>query len=381
MLGDPASDQEADLSLCSYRAFWRTLRRGPIGFADAYVDGEIESDDLVSLFRFFVDNRMRLHRAGRGRFQVHAEDRSFHRTRANTREGSRANIAAHYDLGNDFYRLWLDPSLTYSSGLYTSPDQTLEDAQSAKYETVLTALDLATGQHVLEIGCGWGAFACRAAERGAHVTGLTLSREQQSAAREVASARGLDGRINLRLEDYRDVDGVYDRIVSIEMIEAVGEENWPRYFATLRDRLAPGGTIVLQAITIDEALFDNYRSRADFIQRYIFPGGLLPTHSRIVQHARAAGLDVERLHAFGPSYARTLVAWRQRFQANWPAIRALGFDERFRRMWNYYLDYCQAGFEHGTVDVGIYRLRPIGASTKPASNTPGANREATWPTI
>ena len=358
--GARASDRVAALSLNAYTAFWRSLRRGSIGFAESYLCGELDSDDLVALFHFYIDNRMPLHRASCGWFRVHDQDRAFHYGRANTREGSRANIAAHYGLGNDFYRLWLDSSLTYSSALYAGADLSLEAAQQAKYDFIFDALDLTAGHRLLEIGCGWGAFACQAAVRGAWVTGLTVSREQLTTAQDVVRARGLETHVDLRLEDYRDAAGIYDRIVSIEMIEAVGEENWCRYFSTLRDRLAPGGMVVLQAITIEEALFDTYRSKADFIQRYIFPGGALPTRSLIAQHARAAGFDVEPLQAHGLSYARTLAEWRRRFHMNSPAIRALGFDDRFRRMWDYYLAYCQAGFERGTVDVGIYRLRPSG---------------------
>ena len=355
-----ASDRVAHLLLNSYAVFWRSLRRGSIGFAESYLAGEIDSDDLVALFRFYIDNRMPLRRAGWGWFRVRGQDRAFHHTRANTRNGSRANIAAHYSLGNDFYRLWLDTSLTYSSALYTSPDLSLEAAQQAKHDFILNALDLTTDHRLLEIGCGWGAFACQAATRGARVACLTLCREQLVAAHNMLRAQGLETRADLRLEDYRDVAGIYDRIVSIEMIEAVGEENWSLYFSTLRDRLAPDGIVILQAITIDEALFDTYRRKADFIQRHIFPGGMLPTRSLIIQHARASGFDVELLKTPCLSYTRTIAEWRRRFRMNWPAIRALGFDERFRRTWDYYLAYCQAGFERGTVDVGIYRLRPIG---------------------
>jgi cyclopropane-fatty-acyl-phospholipid synthase len=352
-----ASDSVTPLLLNTYAAFWRSLRRGSIGFAESYLAGEIDSDDLVALFRFFIDNRMRIKRFACGSFRVHGRDRAFHHGRANTRDGSRANVSAHYGLGNEFYRLWLDSSLTYSSALYKGPDLSLEAAQQAKYAFIFDAIDLTSDHHLLEIGCGWGAFARQAATRGARVTGLTLSREQLTAARDMMRAQGLEMRVDLRLEDYRDAAGIYDRIVSIEMIEAVGEENWSRYFSTLRDRLAPGGIVVLQAITIEERLFDSYRSKVDFIQRYIFPGGMLPTRPLITQYARAAGFDVELLQAHGLSYARTLAEWRRRFHMNWPSIRALGFDERFRRMWDYYLAYCQAGFEGGTVDVGIYRLR------------------------
>jgi cyclopropane-fatty-acyl-phospholipid synthase len=348
---------DAQLTLHSYDVFWRSLRSGSIGFAESVIAGHLHSDDLVALFGYFIGNRETLRGAGHGKFRVRTRERAYHQSRANTRDGSRANIAAHYDLGNAFYKLWLDSSLTYSSGLFVDPDMSLEAAQQAKYDLVLDALDLAPGHRLLEIGCGWGAFAARAVERGAEVTGLTLSREQLAEAQTLLRRLGLEAYSQIRLEDYRDTQGTYDRIASIEMIEAVGEENWPQYFQAIRDRLAPGGLAVIQAITIDERLFEGYRRKADFIQRYIFPGGMLPTRQLMQHHANAAGLEFETVHTFGASYARTLAEWRQRFHAGWPCIVALGFDERFRQMWDYYFAYCEAGFARGTVDVGIYRLR------------------------
>jgi cyclopropane-fatty-acyl-phospholipid synthase len=218
-------------------------------------------------------------------------------------------------------------------------------------------LDLQPGQRLLEIGFGWGGLVERAARQGVAVTGLTLSREQLSDARNRLAAAGLADAADLRYEDYRDTTGSYDRIASIEMIEAVGAESWPVYFATLRDRLTPGGIAVLQAITIDEAHFDAYRLRPDFIQRYIFPGGMLPTAAIIREEAARAGLSLQAGQRFGESYATTLWHWLRRFEAGWPEIAKLGFDERFRRLWTYYLTYCAAGFEAGRIDVGLYRLR------------------------
>jgi cyclopropane-fatty-acyl-phospholipid synthase len=351
----PGSD--AHLALKSYGVFRRALRGGSIGFAESWMAGEIESADLVALFAYFLDNKATLKRAGRGTFRVRSHDWTYHRSRANTRVGSRANIAAHYDLGNDFYRLWLDQTMTYSSAVFTPRGSSLEDAQEAKYEQVFAALALEPGHRLLEIGSGWGGFALRAARRGARVTGLTLSREQLAESQSLLGQNGFAGGSEIRFEDYRDVTGTFDRIASIEMIEAVGEENWPSYFAAIHDRLAPGGIAVLQAITIDEQIYPSYRAKADFIQRYIFPGGMLPTCDHMRVNAQAAGLEFEQVDRFGVSYARTLAAWRQRFNAAWPDIKALGFDERFRRMWDYYFAYCEAGFERGTVDVGIYRLR------------------------
>jgi cyclopropane-fatty-acyl-phospholipid synthase len=353
---------QAHLTLRSYRPFWQSVRRGSIGFAESAIDGDLESQDLVALFAYFIDNKAALKQAGRGKFRVRQHDNAYHRSRNNTRDGSRRNIAAHYDLGNEFYRHWLDPSLTYSSAYYATPNLSLEAAQQAKYDLVLEAADLQAGHRVLEIGCGWGSFAVRAAARGAHVTGLTLSREQLQEAQLVLARQGYSACTDIKLLDYRDATGSYDRIVSIEMFEAVGEEHWPHYFSTISDRLVPGGVAAIQAITIDERIYDTYRSKADFIQRYIFPGGMLATTQLMEQHARASGLSFETVRTFGDSYATTAAEWRRRFNAAWPSVKALGFDERFRRMWDYYLAYCEAGFERGTIDVGIYRLRKPGRS-------------------
>lgn len=357
--GRPGGAGEPVLKLRNYRVLGKALRRGAIGFAESYIDGDIECDDLTGLMRFFLQNIERFEGTGRGLFRARIADRLAHRRRRNTRRGSRRNISEHYDLGNDFYRLWLDESMNYSSGFFgAATDRSLEEAQIAKLDLALDTLGPANGADILEIGCGWGAFARHAARRhGASVTGLTLSYEQLAHARRQAARDGLGERCAFRLQDYRDAGGRFDHIVSIEMIEAVGEENWPRYFQVLRDRLKPNGSAVIQAITIDERRFERYRSKADFIQRYIFPGGMLPTPSLIGRHAADAGLVIDRVETFGPSYARTLREWRDRFETAWPRIAELGFDESFRRKWRYYLAYCEAGFLEGAIDVGIYRLR------------------------
>ena len=359
LLGGARPGADASLELRSYRVFWDAMRRGSIGFADCYMDGAVDTSDLLTLFGFFLDNRQALKSAGRGQFRVRIQDRTYHARRRNTKAGSQRNIEAHYDLGNDFYRLWLDPGMTYSSGLHETPGSTLEAAQNAKYQRIMTALDLVPGHSLLEIGCGWGTFAALAARRGALVTGLTLSRQQLGAARALLAGQGLDQLCEIRLEDYRDTTGTFDRIASIEMIEAVGAENWPAYFSTINDRLAAGGIAVLQAITIAPEVYETYRGKPDFIQRYIFPGGMLPTPDLIRAHAQATGLGYERVTTFAASYARTLSMWRTRFHAAWPRIEALGFDARFKRMWDYYLAYCEAGFASGTIDVGIYRLTKL----------------------
>lgn len=357
--GQPGPDGEVELELRNYGLLAKALQRGTIGFAEAYMDGDIECSDLTALFRFFLRNVDKFEQAGSSLFKARTGDRIAHLFRRNTHRGSRRNIAEHYDLGNDFYRLWLDREMNYSSGSYTRGNvSSLEGAQEAKLNLIHDLLELTGEEHILEIGCGWGDFArktCRA--HNATVTGLTLSHEQLAHAREQAAIEGLGKHCDFRPQDYRDVTGDYDRIVSIEMIEAVGEENWPRYFQILHDRLKPGGIAAIQSITIDESRFEKYRRKADFVQRYIFPGGMLPTPSLIRRHAAEAGLTLDRVETFGPCYARTLQEWRSRFDAAWPEIAKLGFDEHFRRKWRYYLTYCEAGFSEGVLDVGIYRLR------------------------
>lgn len=353
------SGDHAEVHIHHLRGVLRAMRRGTLGFAEAILQGEMSSPDLEAVFRFFIDNRLRLEAAGRGAFRVRGADIAYHAGRANSRTGSRENIAEHYDLGNDFYAAWLDPGMAYSSGLYLAPDATLDDAQEAKYEAVLSALDLRRGHRVLEIGCGWGGFAEAAAARGADLTAITLSARQLAYTRQRISAMtpAPDPAPEIAFRDYRDTEGTFDRIASIEMIEAVGAEHWQTYFDTLKARLAVRGVAVIQAITIREASFAVYSARPDFIQRYVFPGGMLPTKTHLQSHAEAAGLTFETTCTFGPDYARTLRAWQSRFNDQWPQIAAMGFDERFRRLWNYYLSYCSAGFDRGVIDVGIYKFR------------------------
>lgn len=351
---------EARVGFATYGAFFKALSRGKLGFAEAYMDGSIEVADVHAFFRFVLDNEAMFTGAGKLLARASRGDRRFHRWRDNTRTGSRRNIAAHYDLGNDFYRLWLDEGMTYSSGIHASPSTPLNDAQAAKIDRIIVALDLQRDHRLLEIGCGWGSFIEAAARRGAKATGITISSEQFGWARERIERAGLAARADVRFLDYRDTTGSFDRIASIEMIEAVGEAHWPEYFSVVAERLAPGGVGVIQAITIPERFYADYRRTPDFIQRYIFPGGMLPTIEAMQRHAEGNGLAFEVVEQFGASYALTLHAWRERFHAAWPQIRTLGYDERFRRMWDYYLAYCAAGFERGVVDVGLYRVRKPG---------------------
>jgi cyclopropane-fatty-acyl-phospholipid synthase len=344
---------------------WRTLRRmmvaGALGLARAYMDDDCRSPDIRALLDFGMQNEAVLVKATPGSRHARFFERLQHLRRANTRRGSRRNISAHYDLGNAFYALWLDRDMNYSSALFTRETQTLEEAQSEKLDRVIELLDVELGQNILEIGCGWGPLAERlVSECGCRVTGLTLSSEQLAFAETRLRRQTSTHDWNLRLQDYRDVDGRYDRIVSIEMVEAVGERYWPVYFNRLRQYLAEGGAAVLQAITIAESRFANYRRRPDFIQRYIFPGGMLPTKGIVQREAERAGLRVAELESFGSSYARTLTEWRRRFLRTWPDIEQLGFDSRFKRMWDYYLSYCEVGFAAGAIDVSLFKLLPIG---------------------
>ena len=344
--GEP-NGAAADLQVRNLNAFARVLRSGDIGFAEGYLEGDWTTSHLPRLLTLLATNRSALEAPIYGSFLGRLLQRLLHATRANTRAGSRRNIAAHYDLGNEFYALWLDPGMTYSSALYANDaGRSLEDAQRAKLGRALERLALGAGGRVLEIGCGWGSFAELAAAQGLRVTGLTLSRAQLAYAR----AR-LGDRAQIALRDYRDECGRYDAVASIEMIEAVGERWWPAYFAKIAEVLPRGGRALVQAIVIDEALFARYREGSDFIRRYVFPGGMLPSPARLAAHAAHAGLAVADAFRFGTDYARTLSMWRSRFLARWPEARALGYDERFRRLWEFYLAYCEAGFTAGSTDV------------------------------
>ncbi len=347
----------ADLTINSYKVLAKSIRRGSVGFGEAYVAGDIESSDLVSLFRFFLRNRGAFLSAGGKLFKVRLGDKLAHRQRRNTLDGSRRNIAAHYDMGNDFYARWLDPGMTYSSALFGGKDLSLAAAQDAKYARALELAAMGEDDTMLEIGCGWGGMAEHAARTGTAVDGITLSRRQLEFARARMKRQGVDDRVRLALQDYRQVQGRYDAIISIEMIEAVGEENWPAYFSTLSRLLKPGRQAVIQAITIAPEYFDRYRAKVDFIQRYVFPGGMLLTDNAIARHADDHGMALVHSEKFGTDYARTLCAWRQSFNAAWHDIAPLGYDEKFRRMWLYYLTYCEAGFDDGAIDVGFYVLR------------------------
>lgn len=359
-IGNANTGLHAKLRLNNFKVLGEAMRRGTVGFAAAYMRGDVESDDLTALFRFFLQNRDMFDAANPGWFRRAAQDIAYHVSRRNTREGSKQNISEHYDLGNDFYGEWLDPSMTYSSAVFASGDMTLEEAQREKYHQVADAAGITPGSSVLEIGCGWGGMAETVArDYQADLRGITLSREQLKFAQQRVRKQGLNDRATLVFEDYRDTIGEFDHVVSIEMIEAVGEEHWPTYFQTVHDRLKPGGTAAIQAITINEADFEHYKSGPDFIQRYIFPGGMLLTKTAMLEQGRRVGLKLEDQNLFRLSYAKTLRLWRDRFLERWPVIAPLGYDEEFRRKWVYYLSYCEAGFTEGAIDVGIYKYTRI----------------------
>ena len=348
---------EADIDFRNWRAVRRLALEGDIGFGASFVEEGWRTSNLTALIELAAQNSSALMAAVTGSAPFRAVNWVAHRLRANTRAGSRNNVEAHYDLGNEFYRLWLDSGMIYSSALYTRSDMTLEQAQEAKLERIIDRLGVKRGASVLEIGCGWGALATRLAERaGAKVRGLTISPAQLGYAKDIVRQKSLSERVDLRLQDYRDSDGLYDRIVSIEMLEAVGRDFLPDYFSAIRARLAPGGLCVLQTITIAESRFAEYCRNPDFIQRYIFPGGFLPTKALLREKIEAAGLKLIEVENFGQSYALTLREWRRRFFKAWPEIERLGFKPSFRRLWEYYLCYCEAGFSAGALDVGLYSI-------------------------
>ena len=351
------SGPQATLTLRSWEAAEGILRKADIGLAEAYMAGDCDIDRPADLLTIALLNQQHIERAFYGNWLAVLWYRLRHWSRANTRSGSRRNIVAHYDLGNDFYKLWLDPTMSYSSAWFAGDlAQPLEQAQQAKYERILDRLGARPGEHILEIGCGWGGFAEAAARRGCRVRGITLSPAQLEYARKRLADAGLSDRVELSYTDYRDIDGQYDHVVSIEMYEAVGERFWPAYFRAIRDVLKPGGRAVIQGITIHDEVFGRYRRGTDFIQQYVFPGGMLASESAFAKQSERAGLRLHASEAFGRDYAETLRRWLKAFTDAEPRVRALGFDDRFIRMWRFYLCYCAAGFDSGRTDVLHFEL-------------------------
>ena len=330
----------------------RVMKSGDIGFGEGFMAGEWETPDLSRLLEAFTANFDHLEKLVSGNLLARTVNRLAHAINRNSRRGAKRNIHAHYDLGNAFYARWLDPGMTYSAARFERPGQSLDEAQRHKYATLAAGIGLTRGRHVLEIGCGWGGFAEFAArELGAKVTAITISRAQHEYARRRLFDQGLAETADVQLKDYRDVTGRFDHVASIEMFEAVGEAYWPAYFAKVREVLSPGGRAGLQIITIRDELFRTYRSRSDFLRKYIFPGGMLPSEERLRQETDRAGLEWRAIARFGSNYAETLNQWAGAFEDAWDEIRGLGFDERFRRLWRFYLSYCEAGFRTGRTNV------------------------------
>lgn len=360
VFGHPGTGPQARLDVTDRRFFRKVLLDGDIGFAEAYMDGYCDSPDLAALIALLAENEKALGSVAHTNSLHNLALRLLHRWRDNSRSGSKRNIHAHYDLGNKFYGLWLDRTMTYSSALFgAEKSKPLESAQTDKYERILEQIGARQGDSILEIGCGWGGFAETAARRGMRVTAVTISKEQLEFARARLERAGLADRVDLQFRDYRDIEGQYDHIVSIEMVEAVGERYWPDYFATLKKHVAPGGSALVQAIVIADDFYEAYRRRPDFIQTYIFPGGMLLTRQRIAEQCRKAGLKIAELYSFGLDYAHTLETWLGRFDGVTREVAELGFDERFRRMWRYYLAYCAAGFSTRRTDVLQAHFRHI----------------------
>ena len=342
----------AVMQLHGYGFASRLINRGDIGIAEAYLNGDWDTPNLTQFLYLFCVNHDLIQAMLGDKPLMRSFQSVRHWFNRNTRRQARRNILAHYDIGNAFYSAWLDPSMTYSSALYEDHTPDLTAAQNNKYRRLAEAINLQPGQKLLEIGCGWGGFAEYVAKTfGAKVVGLTISKEQRDFAQKRIKDAGLSDKVEIKLQDYRDERDRYDRIASIEMIEAVGEAFWPRYFSQLRDRLLPGGFAGIQAITIQDSIFQSYRREVDFIQRYIFPGGMLPSPQVLKTLGDRFGVPVIRERIFGQDYAKTLAIWRNNFLAAWPNLKPLGFDDRFRRLWEYYLSYCEAGFLSGNIDV------------------------------
>ena len=346
------SGPNSDLTIHTESALRRLLHDGKMGFCEAFMDGEASSQSLPTLIELAVLHDKYLENALKTNIFRQAGLRLFHMLRRNNKLGSAKNIAHHYDIGNSFYQAWLDPTMTYSSAVFDSETDDLTTAQLNKYKRLAELADIQSGDRVLEIGCGWGGFAKFVSQHiGAHVTGITISQAQLAYAKASLAEAGLQNKVDLKLMDYRDLQGRFDKIVSIEMFEAVGQAYWPVYFDTISRMLKSGGRAVIQSITIDHDAFQSYRDQPDFIQRYIFPGGMLPSMPMLQTPVAQAGLELVAENGYASDYARTLQEWRARFLAAWPALAGDKFDNRFKRMWELYLAYCEGGFRAGMIDV------------------------------
>ncbi len=354
----PKPGPVAEIHISNPDTFARLIREGDLGFAEAYMDGWWSTPDLQAFMDLLNEDNDEIYYNFSGMALVRAYERLRFWLQSNSRAQAPKNIARHYDLGNDFYRLWLDETMTYSSAIFETGQESLEAAQERKYASMVDEMGAKEGDHVLEIGCGWGGFAEYAAgKRGLRVTGLTISREQHDYAVKRIADADLSDRVEIKLQDYRDEKGTYDGIASIEMFEAVGEKYWPVYFDQLRNCLNPGRAATLQIILVKDQRWEIYRKGVDFIQKYIFPGGMLPAPKVLYPMIENAGLEFARSIEFAESYSQTLRRWHTDFNARWDEIAALGFDDRFRRMWNMYLTSCASAFQTRNCDVTQITVR------------------------
>mgnify|MGYP002654921976 CR=1 FL=1 len=359
--GNKSDSLHAEIQILDWSVFKQVLSHGDIGFAESYIRGEWNTPDLKAILELAIRNRTILEKAIYGSWYGSILYRIRHWLRDNTKTGSRKNIHAHYDLGNAFYTLWLDPTMSYSSAWFSEGEkQSLTDAQRAKISRILQSLDVKAGDHILEIGCGWGGVMEEALRSNTAITGLTLSTEQKAFAedrlKKVQSQVEHSKPFEVRLQDYRDCQEQFEGIASVEMFEAVGEKHWPEYFQTIAKCLKHGGKACIQTIVIAEELFERYRHNTDFIQQYVFPGGMLPSRTSFKESAAKAGLQIEGEFAFGADYAKTLCLWRDNFNQKLAEVHSLGFDEAFIRLWNFYLMYCAAGFAERNIDVVQFTL-------------------------
>ena len=344
--------RRGELIIKDYASIAKIFSSGDIGLAEAYRDGMIDSPDMTSLLLLCIENQNAFETIFRGNFFGMIYYRLRHLFRGNSRKGSKKNIEAHYDLGNSFYQLWLDPTMTYSSAIFKNKDESLEEAQKNKYQRIIDTIKPKASDHILEVGCGWGGFATMAAtQTGCKVTCLTLSQEQYQYATELVRKMGLESQVNIKICDYRDETGTYDHVVSIEMIEAVGEEYWEQYFNMIESKLRPGGKAMLQSIYIIDELFDGYRKSTDFIQQYIFPGGMVLAPQVFEKYSIKNNLEIKDFYKFGLDYAQTLNLWRKEFKQKYAEVKEIGFDESFLKIWDFYYTYCEAGFLSRRIDV------------------------------
>ena len=346
-----------DVEVRTWKTFDLLFSKGDLGVAEAIMAGDLVVADAVALVEWACLNDQALSQALHGSWLGTLVDKLNRLWKENHREGAKKNIMAHYDLGNEFYRLWLDKSMSYSSALFSHKAQTLESAQMAKYDRIIQSLNIKPGDRVLEIGCGWGGFFSRAVEQtGCKVTAVMNSPQQARHNEEKIAELGMQGHVELRLQDYRDIEGRFDKVVSIEMIEAVGVKYWPAFFGKVEASLEPRGQALIQGITIREDLFYSYRQKTDFIQRYVFPGGMLLTNEMMRQNGASHGLKLTNIFEFAPSYAETLRLWRENFHHALEDVKKMGFDDRFLRLWNLYLAYCEGAFRAGRINVGQFLL-------------------------